>query len=274
VTIALLVLTVAAYSIGLALKRRTQSSLANPTLIGMVLVAAVLLVSHLNYSAYAHHVRPLSLFLTPAVVALAVPLHAEREILKRHALPLLLGVASGAITALAIGYLASQALHLDHDWTLAILSRTATSPISIALAGELHGRAALSAALTIIAGVTGATLGPAWLDLIGVRHPVARGLAHGVSSHGIGTARMVEEHQVAGAASAIGMALGGTLLAISIPLIATHPPRTGQPTVRAAAALRGSTASRDTVSFDPALMAPANPHPTERTSNAPASTLR
>ncbi|MET0819301.1 MAG: hypothetical protein ABWZ67_17165 [Solirubrobacteraceae bacterium] len=27
----------------------------------------------------------------------------------------------------------------------------------------------------------GATLGPGWLDLVRVRHPLARGLAHGVA---------------------------------------------------------------------------------------------
>jgi putative effector of murein hydrolase len=110
-------------------------------------------------------------------------------------------------------------MHLAPAWGLALTSRSATAPISIALAGELHGAAALSAVLSVLAGVAGATLGPRWLDLVRVRHPLARGLAHGVASHGIGTARMLGETRLAGATAAVGMALGGAIVAIMLPLV-------------------------------------------------------
>ncbi len=90
---------------------------------------------------------------------------------------------------------------------------------TIALADQLHGAAALSAVLSVLAGVAGATLGPRWLDLVRVRHPLARGLAHGVASHGIGTARMLDETRLAGATAAVGMALGGAIVAIALPVV-------------------------------------------------------
>jgi putative effector of murein hydrolase len=121
--------------------------------------------------------------------------------------------------AIAVGLAAAAVMHLAPAWALAMTSRSATAPISIALAGELHGAAALSAVLSILAGVAGATLGPRWLDLIRVHHPLARGLAHGVASHGIGTARMLDETRLAGATAAVGMALGGALVALVLPLL-------------------------------------------------------
>jgi putative effector of murein hydrolase len=215
----LLPATGAAYVAALWLRRRTPSPLLNPTLLAMTAVGALLMLTRTRYMSYAHVTSPLSALLTPAVVALAVPLHRHRGILRRFARPILLAAVAGALTGFAVGYFAGRLFDLAPAWSLAAVTRSATSPIAIALAGELHGQTALSAVLSIITGVVGATLGPIWLGALRVRHPLARGLAHGIASHGVGTARMVEEGQLAGAAAAVGMALGGTILAVALPLI-------------------------------------------------------
>jgi putative effector of murein hydrolase len=185
----------------------------------MAALVATLLVTGVPYAEYAHGTGLLTALLGPAVVALAVPLHRERETLRRHVGTIALGAAAGASCAIAVGFAAAAVLHLAPAWGLALTSRSATAPISIALAGELHGAAALSAVLSILAGVAGATVGPRWLDLIRVRHPIARGLAHGVASHGIGTARMLAETRLAGATAAVGMALGGATVAVALPFV-------------------------------------------------------
>jgi putative effector of murein hydrolase len=208
--------TAAAYGLALLLPRRPWF---NPTLIAMAALVMTLLATGVPYSTYSHGTSALTALLGPAVVALAVPLHRERETLRRHAGTIALGAAAGASCAIAVGLAAAAVLHLAPAWSLALTSRSATAPISIALAGELHGAAALSAVLSILAGVAGATLGPRWLDLLRVRHPIARGLAHGVTSHGIGTARMLAETRLAGATAAVGMALGGAMVAFALPLL-------------------------------------------------------
>jgi putative effector of murein hydrolase len=211
--------TAAVYGAALLLRRRLRTSLLNPTLLAIAALGALLATTGVPYDAYAAATSPLTALLGPAVVALAVPLHRERELLRRHARPLALGAGLGVVTAIGVGWGASLALQLAPEWALAVSSRSATSPISIALAGELHGAAALSAVISILAGVAGATLGPRWLDLVRVREPLARGLAHGIASHGIGTARMLEETRPAGASAAVGMALGGVLVAVGLPLV-------------------------------------------------------
>jgi putative effector of murein hydrolase len=211
--------TLGAYAAVLLLRRRTSTPLLNPTLVTIVLVGGLLVASGASYGEYASATSPLTMLLAPAVAALAIPLHRERDMLRRYAKPLALGAGLGALTAAAVGYAGAVALHLAPAWSLALTSRSATSPISIALASELHGAAALSAVVSILAGVLGATIGPRWLDVVRVRHPLARGLAHGVASHGIGTARMIEEGRLAGATAAVGMALGAVLVAIGVPLL-------------------------------------------------------
>ena len=212
-------ITAAAYGAALIVRRRFDSPLLNPTLVAMAALIATLLATGVPYADYASATSPLTALLGPAVVALAVPLHRERATLRRHAGTILVGASAGAACAIAVGAAAAAVMHLAPDWALALSSRSATAPISIALAGELHGAAALSAVLSILAGVAGATLGPRWLDLIRVRHPLARGLAHGVASHGIGTARMLEETRLAGATAAVGMGLGGAVVALVLPLL-------------------------------------------------------
>jgi putative effector of murein hydrolase len=208
--------TAAAYALALKLPRQ---ALLNPTLIAMTALIATLLATGVPYASYVDGTSPLTALLGPAVVALAVPLHRERETLRRHASTIAVGAATGAACAIAVGAAAAAVMHLAPAWALALTSRSATAPISIALADELHGVAALSAVLSILAGVAGAALGPRWLDLVRVHHPLARGLAHGVASHGIGTARMLDETRLAGATAAVGMALGGVLVALALPLL-------------------------------------------------------
>ncbi len=218
VELACLAGTVAAWLAARRIQGRTGSPLANPTLLAVLALGAGLGLTGLRDADYAHATRPISFLLGPAVVALAVPLHRERATLAAHGRTLLLGVALGGGAALAIGWLAARVLALDDAFSLALTTRSATSPIAIAIAKELDGGApALSAVLSILSGIFGATLGPAALDRAGVRLPVARGLAMGVSAHGIGTARMLAESRLAGASSSVGMGLGGLLVALVVP---------------------------------------------------------
>ncbi len=210
--------TLAAYVAALWLKRRTSSPLVNPTLLAILAVGGVLLLLDAEYGRYADATEPISFLLGPAVVALAIPLHQERATLLAHGRAIVAGAVLGALAAMALGYLAARLLAFDDAFSLALTTRSATSPISIAIAEQLEGGApALSAVLSIVSGIAGATLAPAALDRVGVRLPVARGVAMGVSAHGIGTARMLGESRAAGAASSVGMGLGGLVVALVVP---------------------------------------------------------
>lgn len=210
--------TLAAFGAGLRLKARWSSPLANPTLVAILLVGGVLELSGLDYGRYQHATAPISFLLGPAVVALAVPLYVERATLLAGVHHLLLGVVLGAVTAMALGALVAWVLRFDDAFSLALTTRTATTPISIALAERLTGGApALSAVLSISSGIFAGTFGPSVLDRLGVHLPVARGLAMGVTGHGIGTARMLEESRLAGASSSVGMGLGGLTVALVVP---------------------------------------------------------
>jgi len=64
-------------------------------------------------------------------------------------------------------------------------------------------------------------LGPLALNLARIKDWRARGLALGVASHGIGTARALQVNAVAGAFAGLAMGLNGLATAILIPIIFT-----------------------------------------------------
>jgi putative effector of murein hydrolase len=91
--------------------------------------------------------------------------------------------------------------------------------VAIALSSTIGGVPALTAVLTILAGITGAVAGPRLLSLVGVRDPRARGLAVGVASHGIGTSQMLHESRTEGAFSGLAMALSALATSVWVPLL-------------------------------------------------------
>jgi putative effector of murein hydrolase len=73
-------LTLGAYQAARTLARKThRSSLTNPVPVAIVLVAAVLLISHVSYADYLNGGQYIGVLLGPATVALALPVHRRRS---------------------------------------------------------------------------------------------------------------------------------------------------------------------------------------------------
>ncbi|HNA99345.1 MAG TPA: LrgB family protein [Marmoricola sp.] len=212
-------LTLVAYGLGRWLHRRTGSNLAQPVLVAIVLIVLTLWMSGLDYSAYLHGGRYIGFWLGPATVALAIPLHREWEHVKRHAVPVLAGVVVGAIVSVVSVVLLAQWLGASELIQRSLAPKAATTPVSIALAETLHAQPSLTAVVTVIAGITGAVLAPAVLSLARVRGEIARGLAIGAASHGLGTARALQESSREGAFAALSMGLSALATSLLVPLL-------------------------------------------------------
>ena len=88
--------SLASYGIGMAVKRKTGWSLANPLLISIILVICVLLLTGVSYTTYSAGANSISYLLTPATICLAVPLYQQVELLKKN---------YHAVTAAGVGLL-------------------------------------------------------------------------------------------------------------------------------------------------------------------------
>lgn len=209
-----LVATLLAYRLGVELLGRTRLSVLQPVLVAIVVLGGVLLLLDVDYATYARGTEVLVFLLGPATVALAVPLHRQLHRLRGFALPLLAALLLGVVVSVGSVVLLVELLGGSEELARTLSPKATTTPVAIALSGEVAGIPALTAVLTITAGILGAVAGPWVLDRARVREPRARGIAIGGASHGIGTARALAEDPVEGAFS--GLAMGLTALSTSL----------------------------------------------------------
>lgn len=212
----LLALTLVAFALGVVVQGRTRTPLSNPTLIATLVVGAFLLLSHTPYDHYATEVKPLTFLLGPAVVALAVPMYRLRALLARQWPALVVGGLSGTVVAVLADSVLARALPLTPDAARSLPTAPATSPVALQLAQFTHAPPTLAATLAVLSGLVGALVLPPFLTVLGVRHPLARGIAIGSVAHGVGTARAREEGEQTGAASSIGMGLAALAVTLIV----------------------------------------------------------
>jgi putative effector of murein hydrolase len=90
--------------------------------------------------------------------------------------------------------------------------KNVTLPVALGLAQVIHAQPGLTTVCVFTSGLVGSAIGPALLTRLGVRSPVARGLALGSLSHAIGTARALEEGPLPGAAGVVALTMSAVLI--------------------------------------------------------------
>ena len=213
--------TIALYAATRALHQRARSVLTLPIVLTAGLLLFAVVAGAIDLDRYEPATAPLSFWLGPATVALAVPLHRQRALLWRHARAVLTSIVVGAVSSIALVIALSVALRLARTLALSLVAKSVTTPIAMPITAQLGGIPAITAAIVVITGVLGMAFGSPLLTLARVRHPIARGVALGTAAHGIGTARALEEGAVEGAMSGVAMVISGVATALLAPLIAS-----------------------------------------------------
>lgn len=213
-------LTLVAYRLGRELQDRTGGHpVAQPVLVAIVLVAAVLLATDVDYASYRSGTELVAFWLGPATVALAVPLHRQARRLGGVVVPMLVAVPVGAVVSVVTAYAVVRLLGGDGLLALTMAPRAATTPVSIQLSDAVGGNPSLTAVFAIVSGILGAVAGPAVLSLARIRDRRARGLAMGASAHGIGTSRSLADDETEGAFAGLSMGLTALAISICLPLL-------------------------------------------------------
>ncbi|MFN3825081.1 MAG: LrgB family protein [Pseudorhodobacter sp.] len=212
--------TLATYALGDALYRASgRKPFVNPVLIAVILLGGLLWVTATPYATYFEGAQFVHFLLGPATVALALPLWEARAHVRRATLPVLAGVLAASVTgtasALAIGKLGG----LSSATLISLAPKSATAPVALGISDRLGGSPTLTAVLVILTGICGAIIATPLLNALRLRDWRARGLAVGAASHGIGTARALQVHPVAGAFAGLGMGLNAVGAAFLVPLI-------------------------------------------------------
>ena len=212
------VLSLAAYLVGVWLKKQFRSPLLNPLLVAILITIAVLLAGRVNYEVYDASAKTLSWFLTPATVCLAIPLYENFRLLLKHLQAVLLGIVSGVFTSLVSVLALSAVMHLSHQEYVTMLPKSITTAIGIGVSKELGGYVSISVAVIILTGVFGGIVCEKIFKWLHIDEPIARGVALGTASHAIGTSKAMEFGVVEGSMSSLSIVVCGIITVILAPI--------------------------------------------------------
>lgn len=216
-----LTVTLVAYQAGYWLYRKSgYNPLVNPVLIAVVALVALLKLSDIDYLTYFEGAQFVHFLLGPATVALAIPLFQQLQQLRKSLLAILVSVVAGSLTAAVSAVGIGWVLGASRETLLSLAPKSVTTPIAMGIAEKIGGLPSLTAVLVILTGMTGAMLATYTLNLLNIKDWRARGLAIGVASHGIGTARAILVHPLAGAFAGLAMGLNGIATSLLLPLLA------------------------------------------------------
>ncbi|MBQ8294044.1 MAG: LrgB family protein [Alphaproteobacteria bacterium] len=211
------VLTLVMYVVAVLVNRRWSNPLTTPLFLATILVVAVLLLSGVSYAEYNDSAKYITYFLVPVTVCFAVPMYRQLPLLKRHVLPILLavfiGVASSVLTVIMICYF----FGLGDIVARSLVAISVTTAIAIGITHELGGVVALTVSSVIVTGILGASISDVVCRKLGLRNPIARGLAIGNAAHAAGTTRAMQMGPIEGATSSLAIVLSGVMTAIVAP---------------------------------------------------------
>lgn len=212
--------SVVGYGIGVILNKKLKTGIANPLLISIVFVIAVLLVFNIDYEKYRESSEILSWLLTPATVCLAVPLYEQIHLLKKNYKAVMGGIISGVFASLISVALFCLLFGLDKGIEISLLPKSITTAIGMSLADELGGIDTLAAAAIIVTGIVGNVMCRGVCKIFKITEPVAVGIAIGTSSHAVGTSKAFEIGEVEGAMSSLSIAVAGIITVAAIQIFA------------------------------------------------------
>ena len=205
------IISIAGYALGVYLRKKFKRSFINPLLISVVFVIGVLLLLGIDYDTYNIGGQYISYLLTPATVCLAIPLYQQLHLLRKHKKAVALGIVAGVLSSLGSILALAYLFGLSHEQYVTLLPKSITTAIGIGVSAELGGIETITVAVIILTGIFGNIVAEGVFKLFRITHPVAMGLALGVSSHAIGTAKALELGEVQGAMSSLSIAVAGLL---------------------------------------------------------------
>ncbi|MBS7195059.1 MAG: LrgB family protein [Eubacterium sp.] len=202
------------YVIGVQLKKKFKLAVLNPLMISIIFVVGVVLLFKLDYPSYKKQAEILNYLLTPATIALAIPLYQQLSLLRKNLLAVICGIISGVFASMSSVLAMSVLFSLSHEDFVTLLPKSITTAIGMGVSEELGGIQTITVAVIIVTGVLGNVIGEGVCKLFRITEPISRGLALGTAAHAIGTAKALEMGEIEGAMSSLSIAVSGLLTVV------------------------------------------------------------
>jgi len=214
-----LILTLACGSLFWRLKGFKKLSFINPLLFSVVLIILLLQSLNIPYEAYKQGADIIHLFLGPITVILALPLYEHRDEFLKHKTAILSGTLLGSLSSLVSVFILGQLFGLSELFINSLLPKSITTPIGISASHMLEGIIGLSVMSIVITGIFGSLIAPLVFRLLHIKSSISKGVALGVTSHVVGTAKAYEIDKLCGAMSGLSIGLAGFISILWITLL-------------------------------------------------------
>ncbi len=213
-----LILTILSFEIGLFIFKKLKFPVLNPLLLGIVIAMSVISFFNIPLDYFRKGGDYITFLLAPATIALALPLYRQLEKLKKNLVPILIGSIVGAITAILSTILLGKLLGIDKMLLVSFMPKSITTPIGIELSKLLGGIPAITIFSILVTGISGNVFAPLVCKYFRIKHPVAKGIGIGISSHAVGTSKALEMGEIEGAMSALSIVIAGIITFIIAPI--------------------------------------------------------
>ena len=207
-----LTLVIGTYLTSLALYKKVHISLLHPLLTTIFVIIVVLEVLGIQYESFQQSSHLIHFMLGPSVVALGYVLYEQIQYLKGNVVSILTSVFVGAIVGIVSVIIIGKLMGADQALIATLQPKSVTTPIAMGIAEKAGGIPSLT-------GIFGSIVGPIVMRVLGIDSHIAKGLALGASSHGVGTAAAIQIGAIEGALSGLAIGLMGIMTAVLVPVI-------------------------------------------------------
>ena len=212
-----LTLVIGTYLTSLALYKKVHISLLHPLLTTIFVIIVVLEVLGIQYESFQQSSHLIHFMLGPSVVALGYVLYEQIQYLKGNVVSILTSVFVGAIVGIVSVIIIGKLMGADQALIATLQPKSVTTPMGIA--EKAGGIPSLTAVIVVAVGIFGSIVGPIVMRVLGIDSHIAKGLALGASSHGVGTAAAIQIGAIEGALSGLAIGLMGIMTAVLVPVI-------------------------------------------------------
>lgn len=214
-----LALVVGTYIAATILYKKTHLSVLHPLLTSIFVIIVILEFLDIEYASFQQGSHLIHFMLGPSVVALGYVLFEQMKYLKGNVVSILTSIFVGAIVGIISVIVIGKLMGADQSLIATLQPKSVTTPIAMGISEKNGGIPSLTAVIVVAVGIFGSIVGPAVMKVLGIESRIAKGLALGASSHGVGTAAAIQLGAVEGALSGLAIGLMGIMTAILVPVI-------------------------------------------------------
>ena len=214
-----LALVVGTYIAATILYKKTHLSVLHPLLTSIFVIIVILEFLDIEYASFQQGSHLIHFMLGPSVVALGYVLFEQMKYLKGNVVSILTSVFVGAIVGIISVIVIGKLMGADQSLIATLQPKSVTTPIAMGISEKNGGIPSLTAVIVVAVGIFGSIVGPAVMKVLGIESRIAKGLALGASSHGVGTSVAIQIGAVEGALSGLAIGLMGIMTAILVPVI-------------------------------------------------------